>query len=55
MHIQFVMQLSDTITDQIVYMVHLMFNDWNGDNDKDCDDKDVITFDKFFLVEDLDF
>ena len=43
MHIQFVMQLSDTITDRVVDLVHLMLNDWNGNNDKDCDDKEVIT------------
>ncbi len=55
MHIQLVMQLSDTIADQVVYSVHLMLNDWNGDNDNDCDDKDIITFEKFFSVEDLDF
>jgi hypothetical protein len=55
MHIQSVMQLSDTITDRVVYSVHLMLNDWNGYNDKDCDDEDIITFEKFFSVEDLDF
>jgi hypothetical protein len=55
MLIQSVMQLSDTITDRVVYLVHLMLNDWNGNNDKDCDDEDVITFEKFFSVEDLDF
>ncbi len=49
------MQLSDTITDQVVYSVHLMLNDWNGYNDEDCDDEDIITFEKIFLVEDLDF
>jgi hypothetical protein len=32
-----------------------MLNDWNGDDDKDCDDEDIITFEKFFSVEDLDF
>ncbi len=55
MHIQSVMQLSDAITDQVVYSVHLMLNDWNGDDDEDCDDEDIITFEKFFSVEDLDF
>jgi hypothetical protein len=49
------MQLSDTITDRVVYLVHLMLNDRNGDNDEDCDDEDVITFETLFLVEDLDF
>ncbi len=55
MHIQSVMQLSDTITDRVVYLVHLMLNDWNGYDDKDCDDEDIITFENFFSVEDLDF
>jgi hypothetical protein len=55
MHIQSVMQLSDTITDRVVYSVHLMLNDWNGYDDKDCDDEDIITFEKIFSVEDLDF
>ncbi len=49
------MQLSDTITDRVVYLVHLMLIDWNGDDDEDCDDEDVITFEKIFSVEDLDF
>ncbi len=40
------MQLSDTLTDQVVYSVHLMLNDWNGDDDEDCDDEGVITFEK---------
>jgi hypothetical protein len=32
-----------------------MLNDWNGYNDKDCGDEDIITFEKFFSVKDLDF
>jgi hypothetical protein len=55
MHIYSVMQLSDTITDQVVYSIHFLLNDWNGDDDKENDDKDIISFEKFFSVEDLDF
>jgi hypothetical protein len=47
------MQLSDTITDRVVYSVHLMLNDWNGYDDKDCDEEDIITFEKFFSVKTL--
>ena len=38
------MQLSDTITDQVVYSIHLMLNDWNGYDDEDCDDEDIILY-----------
>ncbi len=55
MHIQSVMQLSDTITDQVVYLIHFLLNDWNGDDDEENDDEDIISFEKFFSVEDLDF
>ncbi len=55
MHIQPVMQLSDNITDQVVYSVHVMLNDWNGNDDEENDDEVVISFEKFFSVEDLDF
>ena len=44
-HIQSVMQLSDNITDRVVYNVHVMLNEWNDDEG----------FEKFFSVEDLDF
>ena len=51
------MQLSDNITDRVVYSVHVhvMLNYWNGYNDEDCDDEDIITFEQFFSVKDLDF
>ena len=55
MHIYLVMQLSDTITDQVVYSIHFLLNDWNGDNDEENDDEDIISFEKFFSVEDFDF
>ncbi len=35
MHIQLVMQLSDTIKDRVVYSIHFLLNDWNG-NDDEC-------------------
>jgi hypothetical protein len=54
MHIQSVMQLSDTITDRVVYLIHFLLNDWNGNDDEENDDKDIISFEKFFSVEDLD-
>ena len=49
------MQLSDNITDRVVYSVHVhvMLNYWNGYDDKDCDNEDIITFEQFFSVEDL--
>ena len=55
MHIQLVMQLSDTITDRVVYSIHFLLNEWNGD-DEEKNDQDVnVRFEKFFSVEDLDF
>ena len=55
MHIQLVMQLSDTITDRVVYSIHFLLNQWNG-NDEEENDEDVnVMFEKFFSVEDLDF
>ena len=55
MHIQLVMQLSDTITDRVVYSINFLLNEWNGD-DKEENDEDVnVRFEKFFSVEDLDF
>jgi hypothetical protein len=55
MHIQSVMQLSDTITDRVVYSIHFLLNQWNG-NDEEENDEDVnVMFEKFFSVEDLDF
>jgi hypothetical protein len=55
MHIQSVMQLSDTITDRVVYSIDFLLNEWNGD-DKEENDEDVnVRFEKFFSVEDLDF
>ncbi len=55
MHIQLVMQLSDKITDQVVYSVHVMLNEWNGNDDKENDNNVNVSFEKFFSVEDLDF
>jgi hypothetical protein len=49
------MQLSDKITDQVVYSVHVMLNEWNGNDDEENDDDVNISFEKFFSVEDLDF
>jgi len=55
MHIQSVMQLSDTITDRVVYSIHFLLNQWNG-NDEEENDEDVnVMFENFFSVEDLDF
>jgi hypothetical protein len=55
MHIQLVMQLSDKITDWVVYLVHVMLNEWNGNDDEENDDNVNVSFEKFFSVEDLDF
>ena len=55
MLIQLVMQLSDKITDRVVYSVHVMLNEWNGDDDKEKDDNVNVSFEKFFSVEDPDF
>ena len=45
------MQLSDNITDQVVYSVHVhvMLNYWNGYDDKDCDDEDIPIEEKIKL------
>jgi hypothetical protein len=32
-----------------------MLNEWNGDDDKENDDEENVSFKKFFSVEDLDF
>ncbi len=55
MYIQLVMQPSDKITDRVVYSVHVMLNEWNGNDDKENDDNVNVSFEKFFSVEDLDF
>jgi len=55
MHIQLVMQLSDTITDRVVYSIHFLLNEWNGDDDEENDEDINDRFEKFFSVEDLDF
>lgn len=55
MHIQLVMQLSDTITDRVVYSIHFLRNEWNGDDEEKNDDDVNVRFVKFFSVEDLDF
>ena len=55
MHIRSVMQLSDTITDQVVYSLHFLLNEWNGDDDEENDEDVNVRFEKFFSVEDLDF
>ena len=55
MHIRSVMQLSDTITDRVVYSVHFLLNEWNGNDDEENDEDVNVTFENFFSVEDLDF
>jgi hypothetical protein len=57
MHIRSVMQLSDTITvtDRVVYSLHFLLNEWNGDDDEENDEDVNVRFEKFFSVEDLDF
>ena len=55
MHIQSVMQLSDTITDRVVYSLHILLNEWNGDDEEENDEDVNVRFEKFFSVEDLDF
>jgi hypothetical protein len=50
-----VMQLSDKITDQVVYLVHVMLNEWNGNDDKENEEDVNVSSEKFFPVEDLDF
>jgi hypothetical protein len=49
------MQLSDTIADRVVYSLHCLLNEWNGDDDKENDEDVIVRFEKFFSVEDLDF
>ena len=55
MHIRSVIQLSDTITDRVVYSLHCLLNEWNGDDDEENDEDVNVRFEKFFSVEDLDF
>jgi hypothetical protein len=55
MHIRSVMQLSDTIADRVVYSLHCLLNEWNGDDDEENDEDVIVRFEKFFSVEDLDF
>ena len=55
MHIQLGMQLSDTIKDRVVYSIHFLRNEWNGDDEEKNDDDVNVRFVKFFSVEDLDF
>ena len=55
MHIRSVMQLSDTITDRVVYSLHFLLNEWNGDDGEENDEDVNVRFEKFFSVEDLDF
>ena len=55
MHIRSVMQLSDTITDRVVYSVNVLLNEWNGNDDEENDEDVNVTFENFFSVEDLDF
>jgi hypothetical protein len=49
------MELSDTITDRVVYSLHLLLNEWNGDDDEENDEDVNVRFETFFSVEDLDF
>jgi hypothetical protein len=49
------MQLNDTITDRVVYSVHFLLNEWNGDDDEENDEDVNVRFENFFSVEDLDF
>jgi hypothetical protein len=32
------MQLSDTITDRVVYSIHFLLNEWNGNDDEENDE-----------------
>jgi hypothetical protein len=49
------MQLSDTITYRVVYSIHFLRNEWNGDDEEKNDDDVNVRFVKFFSVENLDF
>ena len=49
------MQLSDTITDWVVYSIDYLLNEWDGDDDEENDEDVNVRFEKFFSVEDLDF
>jgi hypothetical protein len=49
------MELSDTITDRVVYSLHLLLYEWNGDDDEENDEDVNVRFETFFSVEDLDF
>jgi len=45
------MQLSNTITDRVVYSVHFLLNEWNGNDDKENDEDVNVRFDKLFSVD----
>ena len=49
------MQLSDKITDRVVYSLHFLLNEWNGDDGEENNEDVNVRFEKFFSVEDLDF
>ena len=49
------MQLSDTITDQVVYSIDYLLNEWDGDDDNENDEDVNVRLEKFFSVEDLEF
>ena len=49
------MQLSDTITDRVVYSIDYLLNEWDGDDDEENDEDVNVMFEKIFSVEDLDF
>jgi len=55
MYIQLVMQLSNIITDRVVYSIHFLLNQWNGNKEEENDEDVNVVFEKFFSVEDLDF
>jgi hypothetical protein len=40
------MQLSDTITDRVVYSLHFLLNEWNGDDDEENDEDVNVRFEK---------
>ncbi len=39
-----VMKLRDKITDRVVYLVHVMLNEWNGDDEEENDDNVNVSF-----------
>jgi hypothetical protein len=53
-HVQSVMGLSDDITDQVVYLIDYILNDWNGD-DHDENNEFDLSHDNFCTVEGIDF